>query len=1679
MKRTRICFATTICLALITATTWAQDPIPGYLSQVSSNNLYVVASDLTTRYGPRHTAYNRPYDDTCTLSTVIVYPKNNLDMASDYVQVLFESFGYSVITETVGSPGHNVVATKTGSLYPNKFIEVTAHLDSVASTPGADDNAAAVSAVVELARLLKDYSSRHSLRFITFVGEESGQTGSGYHVSQLVSHGEQVKANLNMDGIGWKQYETNRNCMWQDGSAESLRIAYMFDTVRTEYGIDIGWGLVYPSGQTTDNVNYWNAGFPGVLSIGGLPYYKPGYHGCGDTMPNLDMPNVYKTAQQNLAVLLTLDAEVQPATWTQTDWSGGDGQDVWSDATRFSSSSGVDFSTSGSLSLSQTSGGEVVFSDDFNRTDLAPWNVHFGSWTNDSGVLKALNPPSGYAVIYPTNVPSWTDYSVEAQVQLPDPSFAVCVNGRLNPADGSQYSVCLYADTASYFTRQLKLIRCPVWQELGGWSEITHITLPSVGTGWHTIKLDFLGSRIRVYYDGGLAIEATDTSYASGGISVHTYMDKSTWYAGAFDNVVVRSSAQYGSSGTLLSSAFDGGSGVQWQTVSWDAGAGGSSTVRVRTRTADESSQLAAADWSAYYSASGSPITSPNKRWMQYEVTLDSTDSSNTPVVNEIRINYMPSLNAAPVVTTQPADQTVAVGQPVSFSAAASGNPAPTVQWQVSTDSGLNWNDVSGATATTLAFVAQASENGNQYHAAFTNAAGSATSDPATLTVNNKGTPVITWSDPADIVYGTALGAAQLNATANVPGSFAYGPAVGAVLNAGANQALNATFTPEDTENYNGVSATVHINVNKANQTISFGALAAKTYGDAAFTLGATATSGLAVSYSSSDLTVATVAGNTMTILKAGTTTITASQLGNANFNAAPSVPQALTVSKATPVITWSDPANIETGTPLSGMQLNATANVPGGFAYSPAAGTVLSVGANQPLNVTFTPNDTTDYNTANATVHITVTAATTTWTQTDWSGGSGQDVWSDTTRFASASGVNFSVAGSVQLSQTGGEVLFADDFNRTILPPPTGGPLAWTSDPVGTYVVPFVGNTNGGILQITSTSGNFCGAHKTAPVITNGSVEADIRFPTGARGGIGGRVSTTSGARYLAWLDSSTQLMLFRMDNWCCSGAQLGSTITIPDVGTGWHHLKLEMIGTSINVYWDDMVNAKISVINSSFTSGSFSVDSRTGPAINNYVVKDGSGNTVFSDDFGPDIPSVDPWAPWTVHTGSWTITNGVLAALNPPPLYAVIHMSTNTSWTDYSVEAQVQLPDQSFAACINGRLNPANGSQYTVALYADNSSYSPKQLKLIKTTAWQEQSLWTELTHITLPSVGTNWHTLKLDFLGSRIRVYYDGGLAIEATDTSYASGSISLHTYMDKSTWYAGAFDNVVVRSAVQYGSSGTLLSSAFDGGLGVQWQTVSWEAAAAGSTTVRVRTRTADESAQLATAPWSGYYTVSGSPITSANRRWIQYEVTLSSTDPASTPLLNEIRVNYIPLPNLPPTCPDSDAGVTENQTLVLSVAKLLRRASDPDTGDTLSVTAAGPTSTNGPANNVVLNTGDGTITYTPGTDYVGLDSFTYTISDNHGATVTPTVHVTVTSAGIPSPNIVIPPTYQDGTFRVTFAGIPGLTYTVQTATGPSGPWDFLKTATAGTNGLFEVTDTQAPPPPQRYYRTIYP
>jgi hypothetical protein len=107
---------------------------------------------------------------------------------------------------------------------------------------------------------------------------------------------------------------------------------------------------------------------------------------------------------------------------------------------------------------------------------------------------------------------------------------------------------------------------------------------------------------------------------------------------------------------------------------------------------------------------------------------------------------------------------------------------------------------------------------------------------------------------------------------------------------------------------------------------------------------------------------------------------ITTAYSGSSNFVAGSNSAGTLTVTKATPVITWANPASITYGGALSKTQLDATASVPGTLVYSPAATTVLPAGI-QTLNVTFTPANTTDYATTTASVTIDVLPATLTVT--------------------------------------------------------------------------------------------------------------------------------------------------------------------------------------------------------------------------------------------------------------------------------------------------------------------------------------------------------------------------------------------------------------------------------------------------------------------------------------------------------------------------------------------------------------------------------------------------------------------------------------------------------------------------------------------------------------------------
>ena len=123
------------------------------------------------------------------------------------------------------------------------------------------------------------------------------------------------------------------------------------------------------------------------------------------------------------------------------------------------------------------------------------------------------------------------------------------------------------------------------------------------------------------------------------------------------------------------------------------------------------------------------------------------------------------TVDSVPVVTTNPSSQTVTAGSSVTLTAAASGEPAATVQWKSNTGSGTTFSAISGATSTSYTFTPTTADSGDQYEAVFTNSLGTATSTAATLTVNASATGII--SGDVDLANGSGFAGISVELTSS------------------------------------------------------------------------------------------------------------------------------------------------------------------------------------------------------------------------------------------------------------------------------------------------------------------------------------------------------------------------------------------------------------------------------------------------------------------------------------------------------------------------------------------------------------------------------------------------------------------------------------------------------------------------------------------------------------------------------------------------------------------------------------------------------------------------------------------------------------------------------------------------------------------------------------------------
>ena len=334
-------------------------------------------------------------------------------------------------------------------------------------------------------------------------------------------------------------------------------------------------------------------------------------------------------------------------------------------------------------------------------------------------------------------------------------------------------------------------------------------------------------------------------------------------------------------------------------------------------------------------------------------------------------VNYNAATDVPQILTVNKAAQSItfnalttkSFGDP-NFNLGATASSSLTVSYASSNTSVAT---ISGSTVTIVGVgssVITASQAGNSNYLAATDA-------PQTLNVTI-GNQTITFNALSPASVGDSP--ITLVATSSSGLTVSYSSNNTSVATVSGNNLTivgqgNATITASQAgnANYNAATSVDQVISVKQGQTITFGALAAKNFGDAAFNLSATASSSLAVTYSSSNTSVATVSGNTVTLVGAGSSVITASQSGNGTFNAASNVAQTLTVNKAAQTITFAAlttktlgdaPFNIS-GTSSSSFAVQFTATPAGRVTIAGNQVTITGAGsvtiqANQAGNANF-----------------------------------------------------------------------------------------------------------------------------------------------------------------------------------------------------------------------------------------------------------------------------------------------------------------------------------------------------------------------------------------------------------------------------------------------------------------------------------------------------------------------------------------------------------------------------------------------------------------------------------------------------------------------------------------------------------------------------------------------------
>jgi Zn-dependent M28 family amino/carboxypeptidase len=254
-----------------------------------------------------------------------LWRNRTLDATADYIEKTLQAMGYTVSSQVYtvqGTSVRNLKAVHGGTSLAEEIVLIGAHYDTFSGSPGANDNASGVAALIEIARLLAAKTLARSVRFVAFVNEEAPffytwKMGSHRYARQAHEHGDNITAMLSLETIGYYSdadgsqqypnpvyawlYPNTGNFIGFVGNLASRKLVRQCLGSFRRHSAFPSEGIAAPGRMMgihwSDHWSFWQEGYAAVMVTDTALFRYPHYHASTDLPDRIDYERLARVVE--------------------------------------------------------------------------------------------------------------------------------------------------------------------------------------------------------------------------------------------------------------------------------------------------------------------------------------------------------------------------------------------------------------------------------------------------------------------------------------------------------------------------------------------------------------------------------------------------------------------------------------------------------------------------------------------------------------------------------------------------------------------------------------------------------------------------------------------------------------------------------------------------------------------------------------------------------------------------------------------------------------------------------------------------------------------------------------------------------------------------------------------------------------------------------------------------------------------------------------------------------------------------------------------------------------------------------------------------------------------------------------------------------------------------------------